>query len=503
MSAPPLSGLAALFRLRPDRAADYLQAKGLQLTGPYWELDGPAHRTVFTVANLAKLDVLADIKGAMQQAIDSGQTEPWFKAQLVDTLKAKGWWGPQVVVDPDTQEARIVQAGSLRRLQTIYRTNLQSAYMAGRHRQALEQRDRAPWAQYLAVMDQRTRPAHGSLHGKVFALESAAWSVVSPPNGYNCRCRARYFSDQELADRGLKPALDVQLLERDPPGRRPTDPLTGETPARWVQRGVSVADPTQDSGRAVLYADPGWDHLPGSDGAERALVERVLERAGGFGPRMAAQLAAVLRSPPSGARAKVVVGAVAGSARQKVVQHGLATGGNELAIAIDETTGAIIDTVPGGPGQVTLSTTILAALDDPARAVRLIHNHPSGGSLSLEDLSVATRPGAAQVEAVGHDGSTYRAKSLVTDIPRLNALHDVAWLEAATWLPVRAGHGGISLEAKAALELHVINLALADAGVITYRAVLSAPRQALWDAYRDTLRLAVARASAAIKGELP
>ena len=91
--------------------------------------------------------MLADIKGAVQQALDSGQTETWFKAQLVDTLKAKGWWGPQVVVDADTQEARIVQAGSLRRLQTIYRTNLQSAYMAGRHRQALEQRDRAPWAQ--------------------------------------------------------------------------------------------------------------------------------------------------------------------------------------------------------------------------------------------------------------------------------------------------------------------------------------------------------------------
>jgi len=236
--------------------------------------------------------VLADIKGAVQQALDSGQTETWFKAQLVDTLKAKGWWGPQVVVDADTQEARIVQAGSLRRLQTIYRTNLQSAYMAGRHRQALEQRDRAPWAQYLAVMDQRTRPAHGSLHGKVFALESAAWSVVSPPNGYNCRCRARYLSDQELADRGLKPATDVQLLERDPPGRRPADPLTGETPARWVQRGVSVADPTQDSGRAVLYADPGWDHLPGSDGAERALVERVLKRAVQRGPGILAAVVA-------------------------------------------------------------------------------------------------------------------------------------------------------------------------------------------------------------------
>ena len=285
-----MADLAALFRLRPDRAADYLLAKGLKLSGPYWELDGPAHSQVFTVANLAKLDVLADIKGALQTAIDSGQTEKWFKDQLVETLKAKGWWGPAVRVDPDTMEARLVKQGSLRRLQTIYRTNLQSAYMAGRHRQALEQADRAPWAQYLAVMDSRTRPAHAALNGKVFRLDSAAWGVIAPGNGYNCRCRARYLSDRELADRGLAPAADVHILEREPPGRRPVDPLTGETPARWVQRGVSVADPTREGGRAVLYADPGWDHIPGSDGAERALAERVLARAGAIGPRTAAEV---------------------------------------------------------------------------------------------------------------------------------------------------------------------------------------------------------------------
>lgn len=33
----------------------------------------------------------------------------------------------------------------------------------------------------------------------------------------------------------------------------------------------------------MLYADPRWDHLPGSDGAERALVDRVLKRAARHG----------------------------------------------------------------------------------------------------------------------------------------------------------------------------------------------------------------------------
>ncbi|MBP6808854.1 MAG: minor capsid protein [Chromatiaceae bacterium] len=288
---PNLGPLAALFNLRPDRAADYLLAKGFKLSGPYWELDGPAHSHVFTVANLAKLDVLADIKGAVQQAIDEGQTEKWFETQLVDVLKRKGWWGPGVRVDPDTLEAKIIQQGSLRRLQTIYRTNLQTAYMAGRHRQAMEQIDRRPWAQYLAIRDHRTRPAHAALHGQVFRLDSPAWAVVAPSNSYNCRCRARYLSDRDLENKGLKPAADVRILEREPPGKRPVDPLTGETPARWLQRGVSVPDPLNPGERLTLWADPGWDHLPGSDGAERALVDKLMAKAEalGDGIKMAVQ----------------------------------------------------------------------------------------------------------------------------------------------------------------------------------------------------------------------
>jgi SPP1 gp7 family putative phage head morphogenesis protein len=276
---PDLTPLAALFKLRPDRAADYLLAKGFKLSGPYWELDGPAHSHVFTVANLAKLDVLADIKGAVQQAIDEGRTEKWFKDNLVGVLQRKGWWGPGVSVDPVTMEAKVFQQGSLRRLQTIYRTNLQSAYMAGRHRQALEQIDQAPWAQYLAIRDQRSRPAHAALHGQVFRLDSPAWAVIAPTNGYNCRCRARYLSDRDLEEKGLKPAQDVRILEREPPGNRPVDPLTGETPDRWIQRGVSIPDPLNPRDRLTLWADPGWDHLPGSTGAERRLIDRMLTRA--------------------------------------------------------------------------------------------------------------------------------------------------------------------------------------------------------------------------------
>ncbi len=136
--------------------------------------------------------------------------------------------------------------------------NTQAAYMAARHRQALEQADRAPWAQYLAVMDHRT--AHAALHGKVFRLDSAAWAVISPPNGYLCRCRARYFSDRELKNRGLTPEEDVRIVERDPPGNKPENWPPSQP---WSQRGVSVPSKERPGEYDTMWVDPGWDHIPG------------------------------------------------------------------------------------------------------------------------------------------------------------------------------------------------------------------------------------------------
>ncbi|MBN0210460.1 minor capsid protein, partial [Pseudomonas aeruginosa] len=107
---------------------------------------------------------------------------------LRPTLEAKGWWGRQVVVAPDGG-AEVAQLGSPRRLDTIYQTNMQSAYMAGRYAAAYEARETHPYWMYVAVMDGVTRPSHAALHGKVFRWDDPIWQHITPPNGYNCRCR--------------------------------------------------------------------------------------------------------------------------------------------------------------------------------------------------------------------------------------------------------------------------------------------------------------------------
>ena len=97
-----------------------------------------------------------------------------FAASLEPRLKAKGWWGRRVV-DPD-RGAEIVQLGSPRRLQTIYRTNLDDA---------------------------RTRPAHAALDNLVFRHDDPFWDTHYPPNDWNCRCRVRALTAEEVEARGL------------------------------------------------------------------------------------------------------------------------------------------------------------------------------------------------------------------------------------------------------------------------------------------------------------
>ncbi len=256
--------LRALFNAPPEEARRYLEAKGYRLTWNWWEMQREAHAGAFTVAKVAKLDILEDIRAAVQQALDEGRTERWFRKDLEPVLRKKGWWGKRVDVDPATGQAQLYQAGSYRRLQTIFRTNLQTAYMAGRQKQFDAQAARAPYVQYIAVMDSVTRPAHAALNGKVFRLDDPAWSVIAPPNGFNCRCRARNLSDRELARRGLRAESEAQIVERDYPGRPPVDRRTGETLPPELQRGVSVPDPAGPEGsRKVMWVDRGWDYAPG------------------------------------------------------------------------------------------------------------------------------------------------------------------------------------------------------------------------------------------------
>lgn len=197
---PGAPDLALLIRREPADAIAALERKGFKIGWDWGETLNAAHARAFTVAKVARLDILRDIRGGLVDNLQAGQTERQFIDTMKPVLQARGWWGRQVIVD-SKGGAESAQLGSPRRLSTIYRTNLQSAYMAGRAKQAVQAAATThPYWMYVAVMDISTRPSHADLNGKVFRADDPIWETITPPNGFNCRCRIRPLT-QRAVDR--------------------------------------------------------------------------------------------------------------------------------------------------------------------------------------------------------------------------------------------------------------------------------------------------------------
>ena len=189
--------------LPPKQAIAYLQAKGYAISWDWEEVWQEAQTKAFTVAKVTRLDLLQDIREAVEKALQEGQTLAAFSKALTPTLKAKGWWGRQEHIDPDSGEITQVQLGSAWRLRTIYRTNLQTAYMAGRYAEQMANVEDRPFWRYEAVLDSHTRPSHRALSGKVFRYDDPFWQHFHPPNGWGCRCRVSTLSEGQIQRRGI------------------------------------------------------------------------------------------------------------------------------------------------------------------------------------------------------------------------------------------------------------------------------------------------------------
>ena len=200
----PKVDLAYCMTLPPKKAVAYLKGKGYAVTWDWEELWQDAHAQAFTVAKATRLDILQDIREAVEKAITEGKTLAWFAKELTPVLQAKGWWGRQDLVYAETGEINQVQLGSPWRLQTIYRTNLQTAYMAGRFQSQLENIDDRPYWQYVAILDGHTRPSHRAMNGKVFRYDDPFWGAFYPPNGWGCRCRVQALSEVGMEREGLE-----------------------------------------------------------------------------------------------------------------------------------------------------------------------------------------------------------------------------------------------------------------------------------------------------------
>ncbi len=238
----------------PEKAVEYFRSKGYEIGFGWQDVYGKAHQTAFTVAKAMRLDILQDIRDGVDKAIAEGKTFQQFRSELEPLLKRKGWWGKKEMTDPLTGEIKMATLGTPWRLRTIFQTNVQSAYQAGRYARMKQVAGARPFWMYDAVNDGKTRLAHAAWDGLILRHDDPWWSTHYPPNGYNCRCSVISMSQREM-DRGRL------VDDPDNPGEKIRKPYTVSEapPVEYVERrdmrtGQMIRHP-----RGI---DPGFDHAP-------------------------------------------------------------------------------------------------------------------------------------------------------------------------------------------------------------------------------------------------
>ncbi|WCM88561.1 phage minor head protein [Acidovorax sp. NCPPB 3576] len=205
---------------------EFLRRK-LNLPSESWrDIQRAAHDRAFMVAGAAKADLLADLRKAVDQAVQGGSIGE-FRKQFADIVAKRGWTGW-------TGEGS--QAGEAWRTRVIYKTNLATSYAAGRRAQLLDPAllKRRPFWRYVhsdSVV--HPRPIHKQWGDMRLTLrhDHPFWQSHFPPNDFGCECRVVAVSAPREGD-----------SSEPPDGWDAVDPRTG-TPA-----GVGE----------------GWDYAPGA-----------------------------------------------------------------------------------------------------------------------------------------------------------------------------------------------------------------------------------------------
>lgn len=139
---------------------------------------------------------------ALEQKVDDGLTRAM---QEGDTLR------DFVRSIREAETTLGVEPASKHYLETVYRTNVQTAYGAGRFR-AMTDPDviaARPYVEYRTVGDGRVRSEHEVLDGQVFRADDDVWHRIAPPNGYNCRCSMVTLDEEDFADSNGKLANKI------------------------------------------------------------------------------------------------------------------------------------------------------------------------------------------------------------------------------------------------------------------------------------------------------
>jgi len=204
-----------------EKAVKSLQDREILTREQYDLLDADARQRAFTVAAGLTADTIEAIRDELAADIQEGTSLVSFRQRIKDRLHGSpiGPW----------------------HLETVYRTNVQSAFRDGRESLANHPIVEAvfPYQSYDPIHDGRVRDEHEALEKlglngtNVYRRDDPMWDYFTPPWGFNCRCgvalmtvdaaaRAGVAEAKQWLATGIPPAAPEHRLHaidfRPPPG---------------------------------------------------------------------------------------------------------------------------------------------------------------------------------------------------------------------------------------------------------------------------------------------
>ena len=264
------SDFARLQRLPPAEAMAFMDGRQLTADTYHWhDLWRDEHQRAFTVSRLARGDLLEALQASLAKSVAGDLSRrDWIKS-TEQLLKNAGWWGTTEVTDPRSGEMLKTRFNHAR-LQLIFDTNVRQAAAAGQWQRLVRNQRTHPYARYVAMDDDRTRPQHRAWHNVTLPLDDPWWSTHRPPNGYRCRCRMIGVTQREY-DQGE--VLDRPGAETDRKAPIVRAPMAKTAPPEalrdWRNPATGAIEKIPDG------IDPGFDYNPGTTGRSQAFEAMV------------------------------------------------------------------------------------------------------------------------------------------------------------------------------------------------------------------------------------
>ncbi len=174
-------------------ALKFAESRKIVLPNEFYSMDLKTRQLATTVSFVSSIEQVETVIKAVNKAIADGSTFNDFKKLVA--------------------ENEIVLSDAY--LKNVFRTNIQTAYSAGRWEQQQRNKDKRPYLMYSAIDDSRVRPTHLALNRIIRHIDDPFWLLYYPPWAFFCRCTVIALTEAQAKKHGITSDDDLPEVAKD------------------------------------------------------------------------------------------------------------------------------------------------------------------------------------------------------------------------------------------------------------------------------------------------